>query len=86
MSTDCSEYRDHIVEITLFEESEGRWQGDWAVFQRHPFVAVGAGMFTFQGDNRAAAQETARRRAAAWADHYIGAAGPVESASPDEIS
>ena len=86
MSTDCSEYRDHIVEITLFEESEGRWQGDWAVFQRQPFVAVGAGMFTFQGDSRADAQDTARRRAAAWVDHFVDASGPAASASPGRIS
>ena len=47
MSTDGTvrlEHRGYLIEITLSQNQDRTWNGDWAVFQRMPFCAVGAGM------------------------------------------
>lgn len=84
MSTDRSEYREHIIEITLSEEARGHWQGDWAVFEKDPFVAVGAGMLAAPSRSRATAQKAAWRGATTWVDAYIGRSAGHTAPSPGE--
>ena len=44
-SSDCAaSYFKYLIEITLSQNQDRTWNGDWAVFQRMPFCAVGAGM------------------------------------------
>jgi hypothetical protein len=63
-----SEHRGHLIEVTLSQEPDGRWQADWAVFQAEPFVAVAAGVLATPAPDRQAAQATASRAATAWID------------------
>lgn len=63
-----SEHRGHLIEVTLSQEPDGRWQADWAVFQPEPFVAVAAGMLAAPAADRRAAQAVAVRAATAWID------------------
>lgn len=59
-----SEHRGHLIEVTLSEEPDGRWQADWAVFQAEPFVAVAAGVLATTDPE--AAQTSASRIATDW--------------------
>jgi hypothetical protein len=61
-----SEHRGHLIEVTLSQEPDGRWQADWAVFQAEPFVAVAAGVLATPAASSRAAQTTASRAATAW--------------------
>jgi len=63
-----SEHRGHLIEVTLSQEPDGRWQADWAVFQAEPFVAVAAGVLAAPAPDPRAAQATASRAATAWID------------------
>lgn len=61
-----SKHRGHLIEVTLSQEPDGRWQADWAVFQAEPFVAVAAGMLAAPARDPRAAKTIASRAATAW--------------------
>jgi hypothetical protein len=63
-----AEHRGHLIEVTLSQEPDGRWQADWAVFQTEPFVAVAAGVLPSPAPDPNAAQRVATRAAIAWID------------------
>lgn len=74
------EHRGYLVEITLSQNPDGTWNGDWAVFQREPFSAVGAGMLGVPAKTLSAAETAARRSATRWVDCYVSAGADIVSA------
>lgn len=82
MSTDGTvrlEHRGYLIEITLSQNQDRTWNGDWAVFQRMPFCAVGAGMLGAPARRLSAAEAAARRSATTWVDCYVSAAADTGS-------
>ena len=63
-----SEHRGHVIEVTLSQEPDGRWEADWAVFEAEPFVAVAAGVLAVAAADSRAAHAVAARAATAWID------------------